>query len=81
MIIHIEICDVCRRINRGGMPVTTVQIQETETPLGAMQWDVGHCCDDKPFRVVRHTSTIKSDLLARIEALIVTELALNKKVL
>ena len=71
MIIHIEICDVCRRINRGGLPV------ENFTTNGA-SWDVGPCCQDGRFTTVRHTNVIKNHLLARIEALIVTELSLLK---
>ncbi len=58
--------------------MTSVSVQETETPLGVVQWDIGHCCDDKPFKVVRHTNVIKNHLLVRIEALILTELSLLK---
>ncbi len=72
MIIHIEICDVCKRINRGGVPV------EPFTSGGAT-WDVGPCCQDSRFTVVKHASVYKNHLLARIEALIVTELSLLKE--
>jgi hypothetical protein len=74
MIIHIEICDVCRRINRGGIPVTTLA---TGTAI-SNSWDVCPGCHEKPFRVVKHSNAIRNHLLARIEALIVTELALMK---
>ncbi len=72
MIIHIEICDVCKRINRGGLPVVLYA-------TGNYQWDVGGCCRDKRFTVVKHTDVTKNDLLARIEALITTELSLLKE--
>ena len=72
MIITIEICDVCRTIHRGGEPVTTCQ-------TGEIQWDVGSCCSKKPFTVVKNANVIKNHLLARIEALIVTELKLMKE--
>lgn len=71
LIIHIEICDVCRRIQRG-LPL------ETFSSSGS-QWDVGACCEEKRFTVVKHTSVIKNHLLVRIEALIATELALMKE--
>lgn len=71
MIIHIEICDVCKSINRGGSPVVLCA-------TGNTQWDVGACCRDKRFTVVRHTDVTKKHLLTRIEALIVTELQLLK---
>lgn len=71
MIIHIEICDICKSINRGGLPVVLCA-------TGDAQWDVGACCREKRFTVVKHTNVIKQHLLARIEALIVTELKLMK---
>ncbi len=71
MIIHIEICDVCKRINRGGLPVVLCATVDH-------QWDVGACCRAKRFVVVKHTDATKSHLLARIEALITTELSLMK---
>jgi len=71
MILHIEICDVCKTIHRGGRPLESLR-------SGGAQWDVGFCCDDKRFTVVRHTDAMKQHLLARIEALIVTELSLMK---
>ena len=71
MIIHIEICDVCKRINRGGLPTVLHATGDT-------QWDVGPCCRDKRFTVVKHADVMKRHLLARIEALIVTELSLLK---
>lgn len=71
MIIHIEICDVCRSIHRSGLPVTTVQ-------SGGHQWDIGSCCEEKRFAVVKHTDVVKNHLLCRIEALISTELSLIK---
>ncbi len=74
MIIHIEICDVCRRIVRGGGELTPVSAH-------GFSWDVGTCCQDKPFVVIEHACVYKNALLPRIEALIITELALNKKVL
>ena len=72
MIIHIEICDVCKRINRGGLPVENFT-------SGGVSWDVGHCCQAERFARVLHTDAIKRHLLARIEALIVTELQLLKE--
>jgi len=70
MIIHIEICDVCKRIQRG-LPT------EPFSANGA-SWDVGRCCQEERFTVVKHTNVTKNHLLARIEALIVTELSLLK---
>lgn len=70
MIIHIEICDVCKRIGRG-LPV------EAFSSFG-VQWDVGACCQEKRFTVVKHTDVLKRHLMTRIEALIATELALLK---
>ncbi len=72
MIISIEICDVCKRINRSGLPVVTLV-------LGGDSWDVGHCCKQQPFRRVQNTSVTKNHLLALIEALIVAELPLLKE--
>lgn len=70
MIIHIEICDVCKRINRG-LPMDNLSSNGTS-------WDVGACCREKRFTVVRHANVTKNHLLARVEALICTELSLLK---
>lgn len=74
MIIHIEICDVCQLINRGGIPVTRFS---TETTIPET-WDVCPGCAKGPFKVVRGTRPLLNHLLARIEALILTELKLTK---
>ncbi len=71
MIIHIEICDVCKRIHRGGQPVTL-------NACGKARWDVGACCGERPFRVISDTDATRNHLLARVESLIVTELALMR---
>jgi hypothetical protein len=73
MIIHIEICDVCRCIVRGGdAPVVLCG-------AAGVYWDVGPCCREKKFQVVKHAGTYKTHLLPRLEALIVSELSLLKE--
>ncbi len=70
MIIHIEICDICRRVMRG---VPTIGYSS-----GGHRWDVGPCCEKKRFTIVQGAAT-EQTLRARIEALITTELHLLRE--
>lgn len=73
MIIHIEICDVCKLIVRGRLPVTTYT-------SGDKRWDVCRGCDEKPFRLddARWHKETHPCLLSRVDSLIVGELSLAK---
>jgi len=69
MIIHIEICDVCKLIVRGGLPVDTYS-------SGELRWDVCRQCQEKPLRSddARWHSDLRPRLLTRVDSLIANEL-------
>ncbi len=72
MIIHLEVCDVCKTINRGADPV--VPFKST-----GLEWDVcPGCLKDRKFCVVSGTRERKQHLLPRIEALVLSELRLMR---
>ena len=72
MILHVEICDVCLRVNRGGLPMEAFS-------SGSHRWDVGPCCQSERFTVVKNADVVRNQLSARVEALVSSELDLLKK--
>jgi hypothetical protein len=73
MIIHIEICDVCKLIVRGGLPVDTYS-------SGELRWDVCRGCDSKAFSSshARWHNATWPVLKARVDALVANELMLMR---